>query len=305
MKFALATAALSAVALAAPAALEKRDNIDGAVLNYALTLEHLENAFYRAGFAKFSNAQLSAAGFSAGADNKNLKQIGKHETQHVQVLTAALKAAGVKPVAACKYNFGLTTPQAFVALAGALEDVGVSAYAGAAQLITNKQYLTTAASILAVEAEHTSYLRAKQNKSPFAQTFSNALSINQVFSLASQFIVSCPSSNPKLPATAYPRITLKNNGATYARGSQARFTVGSKVNTRQTLYCAWPLASGNIFTQAFQDGNARNLRCVVPKGEFGPAGQSYFVLTNSQGSITDSNTVAGPAIIQVFAPYLA
>ena len=58
--------------------------------------------------------------------------------------------------------------RSFVTLSSVLEGVGTSAYLGGAPLITSDQYLTTAGSILAVEALHTSYQRNALNKVPFA-----------------------------------------------------------------------------------------------------------------------------------------
>src|SRR5690606_28765113 len=54
---------------------------------------------------------------------------------------------------------GFESQEAFINLARAFEDVGVSAYGGAAPLIENKDILGAAARILASEAEHTANIR--------------------------------------------------------------------------------------------------------------------------------------------------
>lgn len=62
----------------------------GDILNYALTLEHLEDTFYREGLAKFSEAELASAGFDA-TFYSNIKRVSSDETEHVAFLTSALK----------------------------------------------------------------------------------------------------------------------------------------------------------------------------------------------------------------------
>lgn len=66
------------------------DNCVGVILNYALTLEHLEDTFYRDGLAKFSEADFAAAGFDSTFYG-NVKRVASDEAEHVSFLTSALK----------------------------------------------------------------------------------------------------------------------------------------------------------------------------------------------------------------------
>jgi hypothetical protein len=123
-----------------------------AVLQFALTLEYLEDEFYRMG--------LAAAGLIPATDTKVIAQISKHETAHVALLKGALgAAAGAKPT--FKYPAGtFTSYPTFLATARALEDTGVAAYKGqAGELINDKAILTTALQIHSVEARHASEVR--------------------------------------------------------------------------------------------------------------------------------------------------
>lgn len=92
----------------------------------ALTLEHLEAAFYREGFAKFPVADFQALGFSDAAI-AGLVAIGETEATHVTQLMAALTAVGAAPVPPCTYNFNIPDAATMVATAKILEAVGVSA----------------------------------------------------------------------------------------------------------------------------------------------------------------------------------
>ena len=96
---------------------------DATILNYALTLEHLEDTFYRQGLANFSRQNFLDAGF-ADPFYQNLVEIAKDEATHVQFLAAALQgvqaplgsqllvvvadsgtAAGATAVGECAYSF--------------------------------------------------------------------------------------------------------------------------------------------------------------------------------------------------------
>jgi hypothetical protein len=110
-------------------------------------------------------------------------------------------------------------------VAAVLEGVGVSAYIGAAALISTKAYLTAAASILSIEAKHNGFLREALGSRPFPQPFDAPLSANRVFTLAKQFIVSCPANNPPfLPLSAFPLLGVTSMGP-ITTGKQITLTI--------------------------------------------------------------------------------
>lgn len=120
-----AIVAAASVASAGPVLRRQAATVtDVDILNYALTLEHLEDKFYRDGIAKFTQGDFIQAGFPDPFWD-NLQEVSKDETTHVSFLTTALGSAAV---AECTYNFPYTDPASFVALASVLEGVGVSAY---------------------------------------------------------------------------------------------------------------------------------------------------------------------------------
>lgn len=70
------------------------------ILQYALTLEHLEATYYAGALAKFDEAAFLAARLPVWARGR-FEQIGEHEKTHVSFLTTAL---GADAVAACNYS---------------------------------------------------------------------------------------------------------------------------------------------------------------------------------------------------------
>ena len=161
-------------------------NLDVAILQFALNLEYLEAEFYsRAAYgfglgpADTGNSVSTVTGgsqvpFTDRYATAIAREIATEETKHVRFLRAALGAAAVnEPVIDLKNSFialgqlaGLSNnfnpfadELSFFLGAYIFEDVGVSAYHGAAPLITDKNYLDKAAGILAVEAYHAGLIR--------------------------------------------------------------------------------------------------------------------------------------------------
>jgi hypothetical protein len=159
------------------------------VLNYALTLEHLESAFYRDGLAAIGVDGITALGFQSSVFD-NLTAIGEHEAAHVTTLTDVITQLGGEPVAEGMYDFGYTDAAGFLQVAQALEDTGVAAYQGAAEYLINEDELLTAAlTIHGVEARHASYLALVNGAVPFPEAFNMTLTPEDVITIATPFIV--------------------------------------------------------------------------------------------------------------------
>jgi hypothetical protein len=284
MRSALISTAIVAAAAAAPQARDDAIN-DGVILNYALTLEHLENTFYHEALSKFTEADFRKAGVNPEF-YCNLKEIASDEATHVSFLSGALSAAGVTPTAVCTYDFGADTVENYLAVANILEGVGVSAYLGAAQYISNKAYLTAAGSILTVEARHSAYLRDNQLKreSPFPSPFDIPLDFDEVYSLAALFIKECPKTNPTLPVKAFPVFSAAPAG--FAKvGDKLTLTVPSSVDAKAAYFVTilGPVA-------ATLEGSGSSYTVTVPTGVQG--GQEYLLLTSSADKPTDENIVS-------------
>lgn len=155
------------------------------VLNYALTLEHLEANFY-----------LLASEYDLGQDpfgnpiNDYVAVAGEHEAAHVTTLTDVVTQLGGEPVAAAEYDFGVTDANSFLTTAATLENLGVAAYDGAGQFLESPELLTAAGTIVAVEARHAAYLNVVIGDSPFPAAVETPQTPEEVLEAASGFIVS-------------------------------------------------------------------------------------------------------------------
>ncbi len=153
---------------------------DVKILNYALTLEYLEAAFY---------AEALRLGGYTGAVGRFASVVYSHEATHVATLKSVL---GSKAVKSPSFDFKGTTRKwsTFLRTAKVLEDTGVAAYQGQAPLIHQNAVLGPAGAILAVEARHAAWVRdllyAGKSVKPAPEAFSTPMSMSQVLSAVKQ-----------------------------------------------------------------------------------------------------------------------
>lgn len=136
---------------------------DVKILNFALTLEFLEAAFYRQAVAN-----------NVYGDNAVLKKfatvVADHEATHAKFLKKVLGSAAIKSP---KFDFkdAVTDPMKFAATSEVLEDTGVSAYLGQAASIFQPAVLRAAATIVTVEARHAAWIRFINLDTPAPASF--------------------------------------------------------------------------------------------------------------------------------------
>lgn len=186
---------------------------DTDILNFALNLEYLEAEFYSMatyGSTLLELGVLTSPEESGPTTGGNMvpdfgasplaflaTALRVTEIDHVKYLRSTLGSAAVKKPAINlnALGYGFSSVDSFLKLSRQFEDVGVSAYLGAAPLISNKTYLAAAGAILATEAQHSGSIRLAcidnevtspavdsldippTQSTPYDVTSSNALSI--------------------------------------------------------------------------------------------------------------------------------
>jgi rubrerythrin len=156
------------------------------VLTFALTLEHIEDAFYRSG--------LEASGLIPKEYKAVFQHIGLHEAQHVAFLSGALGSKAIERpnldlTAGGMYADALTNFDTYLTLSQTFEDLGVAAYKGqAANLISNDGILTAALQIHSVEARHAAIVRKIGGKKSWDGAFDEPMSKEDVLAAAMPFL---------------------------------------------------------------------------------------------------------------------
>jgi len=193
--------------LGAFAFAQTEDNLDDLeIFQFALTLEYLEAAFYEEAVSK---------GDFGGEVGTYAKTLRDHEVAHVAAIQDAITAAGGEPVPEPEFDFKNTTSDeaTFLETSVVLEETGVGAYLGAAPSISNVDFLASAASILVVEALHTSWGRTLVGgggELPAPVAFAKPLTFQEVLDAVggTGFITSeLPEAVTNAPQTADPATT--------------------------------------------------------------------------------------------------
>jgi rubrerythrin len=174
------------------------------ILNYALTLEYLESAFYNEAVSK---------GALSGETAIFAKTVAAHENAHVAALK---KTLGSKAVKKPSFDFkGTTASQSlFQQTSKTLEDTGVEAYLGQAGNIKAKPVLAAAASILPVEARHAAWIaniigKGSGSPSPAPDAFQPSATMASVLQTVqgTGFIAMAGSASAGDPMSGQPSMT--------------------------------------------------------------------------------------------------
>lgn len=182
-------------ALGAPTSAGATTPSDVAILNYALTLEYLQAAFYT------ETERLGAVG---GRLKRVPRQLGAVERAHV---TAIKKVLGREAVQRPAFDFhGATEDQTkFLKTAVAFEDLAAAAYKAQAARIRSPALLAAAISIHSVEARHAAWMRFLAGVTPAAAAFDQGKPISEVKAIvgSTHFIV----AHPKIASRKNPKYT--------------------------------------------------------------------------------------------------
>ncbi|CAL1702102.1 unnamed protein product [Somion occarium] len=289
-----ASVALVASFLVSAAPVRRQANpTDLLVLKFAHVLEQFETQFYTQAIAKFQETDFIAAGFgNAQVIIEQITNIQIDESIHTTVLQETIIAQGGTPITSCAFNFdaALTDVATMAATARVVENLGVSAYLGAAHLISDSVLLTAAGSILTVEARHQTILNILTQGSAIPSGFDIAFTPSEVLAIATSFISECDLGIP-----ANPTLSITNTG-TVAPGTALTFSspaLNSSVST-DSLSCQM-LVGGAPFAVVLPMS-----ACVVPDGINGPV--AIFVTSDAQplnNNVRDQATdklIAGPTM---------
>jgi hypothetical protein len=182
LKGALAAGAVYGTLMVGPyvrRALAASGGGDVGIVNFALTLEYLEAAFYE---------EAKTRAMAKGELKSLIGLLADDEKQHVEALKATVKQLGGKPVAEPKFEFPYSDTAGFLKLARTFEDTGVSAYNGAAPAISSKEVLGAAGTIVQVEARHAAAIRLQSGEEPSPEAFDPTLDEAQVRKAVEPFI---------------------------------------------------------------------------------------------------------------------
>jgi hypothetical protein len=163
---------------------------DIGVLNYAYALEQLEAAFY----TRVASSPYS--GITA-AETQYIQEIRDHEVAHREFFKRALGSNAIPNLEVNFSSINFADRASVLGTAKAFEDLGVSAYNGAGQLLTDPNNLLIAGKIVSVEARHAALIRDLIQPGSFANSEvvdANGLDVSrtppQVLQIASAFLVS-------------------------------------------------------------------------------------------------------------------
>jgi len=293
------------------------------ILNYALTLEHLEAAYYDEFLNEYSEHEVERSAVAKYfarptlqySTYQQIEDVRDHEQAHVDKLSATIKKLGGTPVEAANYKFPYSSIEEFVAVADRLEHVGVSAYAGAAPLLSNPDLIPPALSIHSVEANHATYFQLLHLQRPAPNAFNPARSMDQVLPIAKKFIVSesdvpdmasatfndqhSDGSSATVASAALPdggfvaihdSSLLDGNVAGSVIGVSEKYDAGTVMDAEIPLYSGVP---GGDYDQSSLDGD----QTLIAMPHYDTNGNGTYDFLTSGGDEDGAYTKDGSAVV--------
>lgn len=178
---------------ASPAAPRAQWSMDLDILNYALSLEHLEAEAYRV---------ANASGLLSGAAVGYFRDFGAHEAAHVVALTQTIRDLGGTPVEkAASYAFPtFANGDELVEFFQYVEELGAAAYLGQAPRLENPDLITAAVAIHNVEAQHAAVLSDLIGVAP-SPAFAEPKTMEEVMMVVTPIIMAGDQMPAAMPRT--------------------------------------------------------------------------------------------------------
>ena len=266
-------------------------------------LENFESAFFEQGLQNLTNLWNKDHELDLAIDI--ITKVQAQELIHVQTAENILNHFNKPTFTPCKYQFPVSNAEEFFALANVIGSAGIGAVINVASslALTDPSLVPGPASILAVEARHDAFFRAKSvseipNPAPFDTRISAAYALN----LASPFVVkgSC-ASMPSFPVI--PPLKAEVESKTTGSSGPIIFifdtTQVSKDKLTKDLYIGW-VNQANVVNYTPATVSGGKVMSTIPSGL---ASLAFAALTD-QKDAKDVNalttaTLAGPAPVQI------
>jgi hypothetical protein len=175
-------ATLAAAGARSGFASAQADEGDIGILNYALTLEYLEEDFYGRG---------ADSGLLKGRAGEIVAAIRDHETEHIAAIESTITDLGGTPVKKPKLDYPkgvFKDKRAWMETALDFSQLGVEAYHGQVKLIQSPELLMAAAAIAGVESRHAAVIAHLAGRQPFPAPIEQSAPKSRVLKTVKPFI---------------------------------------------------------------------------------------------------------------------
>lgn len=258
-------------------------------------------AFYQFGVETFNQSVFEEAGYPPHTYQRII-EIRDNEAGHARIFQEQISNASTKP-APCKYQFGITSPVAYLAAHTVVE---ISSMAFLTGLILQAQLNSSKAALVAiaeVESRHEAWgLIDIWQQSPFGGPVDTVFPYaNEILDTTKVFVVpgSCPPGNPDYPVPSQnlPSLSYKEKSTTLLPGSPVTFVFSNPINqpsfeADRTYYAVFFHGLLSI-TEPF---DTKTNASIIPP-EFEAKGLFLAVISDTPGAPTIDSVKAGPLII--------